>query len=240
MLGKRFITAVLNAVLSAGILIGLSACGGAGEGTYSGPFPKDSHPPSQIRWDQLEILFPVVGKAKFTNDWQAPRDGGKRRHEGNDLIAKKMAPVVAVADGTVAWVRAKKGAECCYLAVAHESQGHRFESRYIHLNNDTPGTDDGKMIGIAKGIKKGVKVQAGQLIGWAGDSGNAEGTVSHLHFELRDEYLRAVNPYSILMRAKRLDRVLVGAQSPTQYKTTHEQDDLEDLPRSSWPVAKPD
>jgi len=122
MLGNRFITTLI----STGILLGLSACGGAGEGTYSGPGPKGFHPPSQIRWDQLEILFPVVGKTKFKNDWHAPRDGGKRRHEGNDLMAKKMSPVVAVADGTVAWVRAKKGAECCYLAIAHESQERRF------------------------------------------------------------------------------------------------------------------
>lgn len=229
--------ALFTAFLSAGIILGLSACGRGVEGKYSAPFPEGSHPPSQIRWDQLQILFPVVGKTQFENDWHAPRDEGKREHEGNDLIAKKMTPVVAVADGTVAWVRAKKGGECCYLAILHESQGLSFESRYIHLNNDTPGTDDGKMIGIAKGIKKGVKVVAGQLIGWVGDSGNAEGTVSHLHFELRDEYLRAVNPHEILARAKHLDRVVIGAQAPKKLETTHEQDDL-GVPQSSWPRAK--
>jgi hypothetical protein len=59
---------------------------------------------------------------------------------------------------------------------------------YVHVNNDTPGTDDGK--GTANwafpaGIAPGARVLAGQLVAWRGDSGDAEGTGPHLHFELR-------------------------------------------------------
>ncbi len=218
-------TAWARLLLGAFLAAGLSACGGfLSHGDYDDPQRgADGHGPSLIRWDILEITFPVVGgTTKFYNDWHASRAGGARAHLGTDVMAKKMTPVVAVAAGVVAWVRAKKGGECCYLAIDHESQGRRFQSRYLHLNNDTPGTDDGKKIGIAKGIRKGVKVQAGQLIGWVGDSGNAEGTAPHLHFELRDEYYRAVNPYLLLKRARRIPRAI-----SVTTRTAEEQDDFE-------------
>ncbi|MGH8911797.1 MAG: S-layer homology domain-containing protein, partial [Acidimicrobiia bacterium] len=70
----------------------------------------------------------------------------------------------------------------------------------IHLNNDSPGTDDGLAWGIAPGIERGVAVTAGQLIGWVGDSGNAEWSGSHLHFEIRVEGA-AVNSYPSLLVA---------------------------------------
>lgn len=203
------------------ILLTLSACGGRVEGMVEEHYGITDA--TQIRWDLLEIYFPLVGPARFTNDWHAPREGGTRKHIGTDVLSKKLVPVVAIAEGTVAWVRAKLGGECCYLGITHESQGLAYESRYMHLNNDTPGTDDGRMVGIAKGIKKGVRVQAGQLIGWVGDSGNAEHTTAHLHFELRNEFGNPVNPYRILARAQRLDRVLIGdptivipAKTPTK------------------------
>jgi murein DD-endopeptidase MepM/ murein hydrolase activator NlpD len=220
----------------------LSACGAklSSEGVYYDPHPAlDGAPASMIRWDLLEIVFPIVGKTRFSNDWQAPR-ADHRKHAGNDLLAKKMSPVVAIADGEVVWVRAKKGSGCCYLSIRHESQGISFESRYVHLNNDTPGTDDGRGIGIAKGIKKGSKVLAGQLIGWVGDSGNAESTSPHLHFELRDEYHRPVNPYPILARAARLEKVRHG-ETKTLSKETYtllvseEQDDFAEPEKKDTP-----
>ena len=56
-----------------------------------------------------------------------------------------------------------------------------------HMNNDTPGTDDGLDDGawrFADGIVVGARVTAGQLIGWMGDSGNSEGSVPHAHVEI--------------------------------------------------------
>jgi hypothetical protein len=82
-----------------------------------------------------------------------------------------MLPVVAAADGVVRWI----GSECCILSIDH---GGGWETWYIHLNNDTPGTDDGLGWGIAPGIERGTSVHQGQLIGWVGDSGNAEWTVA--------------------------------------------------------------
>jgi len=104
--------------------------------------------------------------------------------------------VVAVADGVVKWI----GSDCCYLSIDH---GGGWETWYIHLNNDTPGTDDGLGWGIAPGIEEGTVVHQGELIGWVGDSGNAEDVASHLHFQMKQDGV-SVDPYPSLLAAPRL------------------------------------
>ena len=138
------------------------------------------------------LVFPVAGTNNFGDHFWSARGSGE--HHAVDIMANKMTPVVAVASGTVQWV----GSRCCTLRIKHDDG---WSSSYIHLNNDTPGTDDGQGRGIAPGISKGTRVIAGQLIGWVGDSGNAEGTASHLHFELIDPHGVNVDPYLALRAA---------------------------------------
>ena len=73
---------------------------------------------------------------------------------------------------------------------------------YFHVNNDTPGTDDG-LAGpewqISPQLTVGSTVRAGQVIAYMGDSGNAEGSVPHLHFEIRQPDRTPVNPYHSLV-----------------------------------------
>lgn len=147
------------------------------------------------------IVFPVVGENVFGDTFGDPR-GGERTHEGVDIMAEKMTPVVAAADGTVGWVHDEVGGNCCAMELNHDDG---YSSWYIHLNNDTPGTDDGQGWGFAPGITTGVHVVAGQLIGYVGDSGNAEGVASHLHFELRGLDGVAFDPYPSLLAATVLD-----------------------------------
>ncbi len=151
---------------------------------------------SASEFDPSGIVFPVIGEVWFTDTFTAPRSGG-RTHDATDIMADKMQPVVAAADGTVRWV----GSECCLLSVDHDDG---WETWYIHLNNDTPGTDDGLAWGIADGVVRGASVSRGQLIGWVGDSGNAEWVDPHLHFEIRKDGT-PVNPYPYLLDAPRLD-----------------------------------
>ena len=76
-----------------------------------------------------------------------------------------------------------------------------WETRYLHLNNDDPGTDNGRAWGVADGIVPGARVDAGQLLGWVGDSGNAESTPPHLHLELIDPEGVHANPFESLLLA---------------------------------------
>ncbi len=120
-------------------------------------------------FDPNQIVFPVVGgQISFIDDFYQTRSGG-RTHSATDIMTAgvKGLPVVAAFDGEVSWI----GGSCCYLSIDH---GGGYETWYIHLNNDTPGTDDGAGWGIAPGIVEGTPVSKGQLIGYVGDSGNAE------------------------------------------------------------------
>jgi Ca2+-binding RTX toxin-like protein len=104
---------------------------------------------------------------------------GTEDHHAQDIMAEKMTEVYAVASGTVTWI----GSTCCSITITHDDG---WKSHYVHLNNDIdPVADDGQGWGIAPGILAGTRVERGQLIGWVGDSGNAEETHPHLHFELK-------------------------------------------------------
>ena len=151
--------------------------------------------------DTPQIVFPVAGENDFVDSWGNARSGG-RRHIGTDIMADKLVPVVATADGVIDWVHDGDRKNCCALGLLHDDG---WESWYIHMNNDTPGTDDGRAWGFAPGIEKGTRVTAGQLIGWVGDSGNAEGTDPHIHFELHRPNGTPVNPYQPLLDALPVD-----------------------------------
>ena len=55
------------------------------------------------------------------------------------------------------------------------------------MNDDIEGNDNlgGKESAFAENIYLGAEVIGGQIIGYLGDSGNADGTVPHVHFEVR-------------------------------------------------------
>lgn len=134
----------------------------------------------------------------FTDSWGDARSAG-RSHRGTDLMAPKGTPVYAIADGLVTIVKTGDRAGR-WVAVAHDDG---WESWYMHLNNDNPGTDDGDAdwsLTLAPGVSEGEYVVAGELIGWVGDSGNAETSSSHTHFELHRDGV-ALNPYTYLRDA---------------------------------------
>lgn len=155
--------------------------------------------PSAEATDELYVRFPQLDEqTEFVDSWGEARSGG-RRHRGVDLMGTKMAPVVAVLDGVVETIR-KGGISGYYIRIEHADN---ISSWYMHLNNDSPGSDDGQgapEFAFADGLAVGDAVEAGQLIGYVGDSGNAEGSGPHTHFELHIDG-RAVNPYPYLRAA---------------------------------------
>lgn len=147
----------------------------------------------------IEITFPQdITVTSFHDDWRARRSGG-RRHEGNDLMAPKMTEVYAAADGVV--VKVSESARAGRYLIIEHADG--WETYYIHLNDDNVGTDDGRApwaLTLALGVRVGSLVEAGQLIGFVGDSGNAEGAMPHTHFELHHDGVPR-NPHEYLEKA---------------------------------------
>jgi murein DD-endopeptidase MepM/ murein hydrolase activator NlpD len=160
-----------------------------------GPIPTT---PAPLRLDSsalgLPAVFPVGGEHAYGNSFGAPRGEG-RLHNGIDIFADKGVPVQAMGDGVVEWVRRQPDERCCSIGILHDNG---WRTWYLHLNNDTAGTDDGLADGVVEGIESGVRVVAGQTIGWVGDSGNAEETPSHLHLEVRLPDGTITNPYATL------------------------------------------
>ncbi len=146
------------------------------------------------------MAWPLAGVGQIGSPFGADRDGGARKHEGNDIAAPRLTPVLAVADGVVSRVVRDRGTSNCCWAILQHTDG--WQSYYIHLNNDQYDTDDGLGIGLRTDLVEGSSVARGEVIGWVGDSGNAEGTVPHLHFELHNPEGLAVDPRPSLLVAQ--------------------------------------
>lgn len=123
------------------------------------------------------FVCPVQGGAAFINSWGFPRSGG-RTHKGVDMFAKRGTPTPAVTNGTIKMRTVNLGGTVTYL---YGDDGNKYY--YAHLN------------GYPDGLRDGQRVERGQAIGFVGNSGNAEGTSPHVHFEIRPGGGSAVNPY---------------------------------------------
>ncbi len=147
------------------------------------------------------LIFPVLGATSYYDDFGAPRPSG--RHQGNDLMADKRTPVVAVEAGRIVKYTRSSNAGC--MLYLHGKSGTTY--MYIHLNNDRTLRNDNRggcrnRIAYAPGLARRQWVRAGQLIAYVGDSGDANGIMSHLHFEVHPNGGRAVSPYRYLRRAR--------------------------------------
>jgi hypothetical protein len=147
------------------------------------------------------IIFPVVGRVSYVDDFGAPRPGGP--HQANDLVAAKRSPAVAAEAGTVKYWKTSRSAGC--MLYLYGESGTIYY--YIHLNNDLTLKNDNRgecVKGVAYTVKSGARVAAGQQIAYVGDSGDADGRAAHLHFEVHPGGGRAVSPYPYLQKAYKL------------------------------------
>jgi Peptidase family M23 len=147
------------------------------------------------------LVFPVVGAVTYTDDFGQPRPGGS--HEGNDLLADKRAPAVAVEPGVAKYWTTSANAGC--MLYLYGDSGTMYE--YIHLNNDLTSANDNKGTctkGVSYAVADGARVAAGQTIGYVGDSGDANGIHPHLHFEVHPNGKQAVDPFPFIKKAPHL------------------------------------
>ena len=143
-------------------------------------------------------VFPVYGPSSFVDTFGGPRsDVAGGWHHGDDIFAPLGAPILAVASGTVFSVGWNKiGGNRLWL---RDGQGNLIY--YAHLSAFTPLAINGN------------KVNAGDVLGFVGNTGDAQGTPTHLHFEIHPVgliglgYDGAVNPTSYLLAWKHLQDV---------------------------------
>jgi murein DD-endopeptidase MepM/ murein hydrolase activator NlpD len=116
--------------------------------------------------------------ATFSESRLHPILGIDRPHHGVDFAAKLGTPVRAIADGRISFAGWQKGGYGRLIEVAHDGS---YSSRYAHLQR------------LANGVRNGVKVLKGQIIGFVGSSGLSTGP--HLHFEINqnNQYIDPLN-----------------------------------------------
>lgn len=124
------------------------------------------------------IFCPVDGGGlHFTDTWGAARSGG-RTHQGTDMLADYGTPTVAPVSGRIEHRSVSIGGRSWYV---YGDNGHTYFG--THLSGY-------EQVGASH-------VDAGTVIGYVGDDGNAAGT-PHLHFEWKPNGGSSVNPYEIL------------------------------------------
>ena len=132
--------------------------------------------------------FPVAGPASYSDDWHAPRTaGGFHLHEGTDIFADRGTPVIASTDGAISHIAT--GPSGGLGGTSLDLTGSDGTVYYFaHLDD------------FAEGMANGTKVTQGQVLGFVGNSGDAEGGATHLHFEIHPDGGEAVPPVPYLDR----------------------------------------
>jgi len=95
-----------------------------------------------------------------------PIDGYNKMHRGTDFAAPMGTPIMASGSGVIKKARWCGGGGNC-IKIKHNST---YETIYAHMKN------------FARGIKEGVRVKQGQIIGYVGSTGKSTGP--HLHYEV--------------------------------------------------------
>jgi murein DD-endopeptidase MepM/ murein hydrolase activator NlpD len=158
--------------------------------------PRTRIPKVDVQLTPQGYVFPVYGNSSYTNTFGANR-AVVGWHHGEDIFAALGAPVLAVADGvvfSVGWNRI--GGWRLWLV---DRQGNQFY--YAHLSAFSPAAVNG------------ARVRAGTVLGFVGNTGDAQGTPYHLHFEIHPVellpygYDGVIPPFPWLEAVRRLQDV---------------------------------
>ena len=122
-------------------------------------------------------VCPVYGPFRFSDDFGAPRyAGGFHLHQGNDIFSPLGTPVVAPFDGEAVDARNKLGG---YAVKVFGAQGYVYNAHLVGYGLLGP-------------------VRTGTVIGFVGNTGDADGSPPHDHFEWHPRNGPAVDPFRLL------------------------------------------
>lgn len=139
---------------------------------------------------EVPLVMPVQGvlPRQLTDTWGQNRAAGQREHHAIDILAPRGTPVLAAASGTVEKVfESVDGGHTLYVRTPDGGTIHY----YAHLDSYAVG--------------EGQQVRQGQQIATVGNTGNAAGGATHLHFEIKrmapgERWWEGtnINPYPLL------------------------------------------
>ncbi len=157
----------------------LAPPGSGGDDAQPAEPPEPRITPAQ-RLARGRFVFPVYGDVDCADDFGGPREIGP--HQGNDCFAPFGSPVLAVADGRLNRVGTLPiSGNRLWLKT---DRGDSFF--YAHLSAFSPEAVSGR------------RVKAGTLLGFVGNTGDAEPTPPHVHFEVHPGDGDAIDPHAIL------------------------------------------
>lgn len=135
----------------------------------------DSAPPepasSELAMLSAELMIPIAGvqPSELRDSFHELRGGGTRMHEALDIMAPRGTPVLSATPGRVLKLHnSKDGGLMVYAADSTD----QFVLMYAHLDH------------YADGMRDGLPLERGQVIGYVGSTGNASENAPHLHFAI--------------------------------------------------------
>jgi murein DD-endopeptidase MepM/ murein hydrolase activator NlpD len=145
------------------------------------PDGSDDHFDPKGRSVRRALLKTPVDGARISSGYgmrKHPIQGYTKMHRGVDFAAPRGTPIYAAGKGVIERI-GRNGGYGNYIRIRHNST---YKTAYAHLNN------------YAKGMKRGVRVKQGQIIGYVGTTGRSTGP--HLHYEILVNN-KQVNPLKV-------------------------------------------
>lgn len=145
------------------------------------PDGSDDHFDANGRSVRRALLKTPVDGARISSGFgmrKHPIQGYNKMHRGVDFAAPRGTPIYAAGKGVIDRI-GRNGGYGKYIRIRHNST---YKTAYAHMKS------------YAKGMKRGVRVKQGQVIGYVGSTGNSTGP--HLHYEVMVDN-KQVNPRKI-------------------------------------------
>lgn len=153
-------------------------------GALAAPWLRDAVYVFHLLREEPPTVLPVpvegVSPKRVRDTWGAARPGG-REHQGVDIFAPRGTPVRSTTRGLV-WHIGENGLGGTVVWVLGPRGDRHY---YAHLDR-------------VADIRERQRVEAGDVLGYVGNTGNAERTPPHLHYAIYRRAVGAVNPYPLL------------------------------------------